>query len=290
MNKWIVILLIVCIICVVEWMREIHTFKMTHYHITSKKLSGLKGEKKIILLSDLHNCCYGNDNDKLLCAIERENPDFILVAGDMLVGKPGKSSEVAERFMIRLSKICDVYHANGNHEQRMKEFEDLYGDSFQKYDAVLKQAGIQCLSNEKVTLKWDDIPVNIWGLELPQQKYEKFQKQSLNIEELKKYLGDAESSSYNILIAHNPTFMDNYLKWGADLVTSGHLHGGVVRIPLVGGVISTQLFLFPKYSGEMKKVGNAVAVVSKGIGIHTIKIRLLNPAEVVVMHINGAEE
>ena len=92
------------------------------------------------------------------------------------------------------------------------------------------------------------------------------------------------------MIAHNPTFMDTYLKWGADLVTSGHLHGGVVRIPFVGGIISPQFVLFPKYSGEMKSVGEATAVVSKGIGIHTIKVRLLNPAEIVVMHINCAEE
>lgn len=290
MLKWIAIVLIFCLICVIEWMREIHTFKITHYHITSKKLKGLKRERKVILLSDLHNCCYGRNNDKLLSAIKSENPDYIFVAGDMLVGKPGEATKVAEDFMAQLPKICDTYHANGNHEQRMQEFEDLYGDVFFEYQSALKQAGVHCLSNEKITLEWEGIPVNVFGLELPQQKYKKFQKQFLSVEEVKDFLGDAESSSYNIVIAHNPTFMDTYLKWGADLVTSGHLHGGVVRIPFVGGVISTQLILFPKYSGEMKTVGEAAAVVSKGIGIHTIKVRLMNPAEVVVMHINSAEE
>lgn len=290
MIKWIGIALILCLICVIEWMREIHSFKMTHYHIASKKLKGLKRERKVILLSDLHNCCYGNNNDKLLDAIAKETPDYILVAGDMLVGKPDESTKIAEEFMSCLTKICDVYHANGNHEQRMKEFKNLYGDSFFDYQSTIEQAGVQCLSNTRVVLEWDGIPVNIFGLELPHQKYKKFQKQSLNVEEVKDYLGDVESPSYNIMIAHNPTFMDTYLKWGADLVASGHLHGGVVRIPFIGGLISTQFVLFPKYSGEMKKVGDAIAVVSKGIGIHTIKVRLLNPAEVVVMHINGMEE
>lgn len=290
MIKWIVALLVVCVLSVVEWMREIHTFKITHYYITSNKLTGLQRERKVILLSDLHNYCYGSNNDKLLSAIEKEKPDYILVAGDMLVGKPGESTKVAEDFMSQLPKICDTYHANGNHEQRMKEFENLYEDTFLKYYAVLEQAGVYLLSNEKISLEWDGIPVNILGLELPHQKYKKFQKQSLSVEEVKNYLGDAESKSYNIMIAHNPTFMDTYLEWGADLVTSGHLHGGVVRIPFIGGIISPQFILFPKYSGEMKKVGDATSVVSKGIGIHTIKIRLLNPAEMVVMHINGAEE
>lgn len=290
MIKWIGFGLLICVFCIIEWIREIHSFKMTHYHISSKKLNGLKKERKVIFLSDLHNYCYGNNNDKLLDAIEKEQPDYILVAGDMLVSRIDESTKVAEDFMIQLPKICDTYYANGNHEQRMKEQEDRYGDSFKHYQSILEQAGVHWLSNEKVSVKWDECMVNILGLELPQQKYKKFQKQSLDVEEVRQFLGDTDPTGYNVMIAHNPTFMDTYLKWGADLVVSGHLHGGVVRLPFVGGVISPQFDLFPKYSGEMKEVGEAVAVVSKGIGIHTIKVRLFNPAEVVVMHINGAEE
>lgn len=290
MIKWIGFGLLICVLGIVEWIREIHSFKMTHYHISSKKLNGLKKERKVVLLSDLHNYCYGNNNDKLLDAIEKEQPDYILVAGDMIVSRIDESTKVAEDFMIQLPKICDTYYANGNHEQRMKEQEDRYGDSFKHYQSILEKAGVHWLSNEKVSVKWDECMVNILGLELPQQKYKKFQKQSLDVGEVRQFLGDKDPTGYNLMIAHNPTFMDTYLKWGADLVVSGHLHGGVVRLPFVGGVISPQFDLFPKYSGEMKKVGEAVAVVSKGIGIHTIKVRLFNPAEVVVMHINGAEE
>lgn len=290
MVKWIVAAALICVLCIIEWMREIRTFKITHYYITSKKLKGIKTERKVILLSDLHNYCYGNNNNKLIAAIKKENPDCILVAGDMLVGKPNESTKVAKDFMVQLPAICDVYCANGNHEQRMKEFENLYGDTFFQYQSALEQAGVHYLSNEKISLAWEAVSVNILGLELPHQKYKKFQKQSLNVEEVKNCVGDAEASSYNIMIAHNPTFMDTYLNWGADLVVSGHLHGGVVRLPFIGGVISPQFILFPKYSGEMKKVGESTAIVSKGIGIHTIKVRLMNPAEVVVMHINSTEE
>ena len=289
MMKWIVLFVIVCVICIAEWMREIHTFHITHYHITSKKLKGLKKEQKVVFLSDLHNYNYGENNEKLIRAIADEKPDFILVSGDMLVGKPGESTAVAEEFMKHLPEICDVFHVNGNHEQRMKEFENLYGDSYKKYEEALIRSGVYYLTNEKVEVKLENIPVNIYGLELPHKKYKKFKRQTIEIEDLNCLLGEAEDDKYNIMMAHNPTFMDTYLKWGADLVVSGHLHGGVVRIPFVGGIISPQFKLFPKYSGEMKKVGDKTAVVSKGIGIHTIKVRLLNPAEVVVLHINGTE-
>ena len=140
----------------VDAIREIHSFKMTHYHISSKKLNGLKKERKVIFLSDLHNYCYGNNNDKLLDAIEKEQPDYILVAGDMLVSRIDESTKVAEDFMIQLPKICDTYYANGNHEQRMKEQEDRYGDSFKHYQSILEQAGVHWLSNEKVSVKWDE--------------------------------------------------------------------------------------------------------------------------------------
>ena len=92
------------------------------------------------------------------------------------------------------------------------------------------------------------------------------------------------------MIAHNPIFANSYLDWGADLVLSGHLHGGVVRLPGIGGIITPDFTLFPKFSGELTKVNDASVVVSKGIGIHTIKVRLFNPAEVVVMHISGTED
>lgn len=290
MLKWLVVFAIICVICIIEWMREIRSFKVTHYHVVSNKLNGLKKEYKIVFLSDLHNYSYGVNNAKLVSAIKEESPDIILVSGDMLIGKPGEPTTVAEMFMKQLPDICPVYHANGNHEQRMKENQDLYGDTFFQYEESLVQAGVYCLVNERKALDWDEVPVSVYGLELPHMKYKKFKKHLLQTEDIDVLLGNPKEEEYNILIAHNPTFMDTYLEWGADLVVSGHLHGGVVRLPLIGGVVSPQFKLFPKYSGEMKRVGDKTVVVSKGIGIHTIKIRLMNPAEVVVLHMKGVEE
>ena len=292
MIELIVAFIVLCILLVAEWMREIHSFRITRYHITSRKLDGLDRERKVILLSDLHNCQYGAGNEKLLQAIRDEKPDMILIAGDMLVGRPGISTRVAEEFVTELSKVADTYYGNGNHEQRMKEELEKYHDAYELYRDRLANVGVIFLENEKAVLQWDGIDVNIYGLEIPYERYSKFRKIPYDVKTMNGQIGIGDKRSYNILIAHNPAYMDTYLEWGADLTVSGHLHGGVVRLPGIGGVISTQFTLFPKYSGEMKKdiEKDATSVVSKGIGLHTIKVRLFNPAEVVVMHINGAEE
>ena len=290
MLKYIIVFLVICLLVFAEWMREIHTFKITKYQINSNKLRGIKRERKVVFLSDLHSCTYGKNNEKLLSSIRNEKPDYILVSGDMVVAKPGETTDVACAFLKELVEICDVYFANGNHEQRMKENTKLFGNTFAEFQKKLDEYGIKTLPNEKANLDWDNIPVEIYGLEMPTGKYKKFQRQTFTREEVEAFLGTPDSEKYNIMIAHNPLFAKSYLEWGADLVLSGHFHGGVVRLPWIGGIITPDFSLFPKFSGEMTKVGDATVVVSKGIGIHTIKVRLFNPAEVVVMHINGTED
>lgn len=290
MFKMFWLLLVVFVVIVfVECIREIFTFRITYYIIKSPKLKNIK-KRKIILLSDLHNCSYGKDNKKLLEAIEKESPDLILIAGDMLIGNKNISPEIAERFMVKLPEICDTYYANGNHEQRMKENEKRYGKVYHDYKKQLLDAGVIYLENESAKLQWEECHIAIHGLEIPSCAYEKFHKVSLPEKSIEKCLGKADTSTYNVMIAHNPIFMNDYINWGADLVVSGHLHGGVARIPGWRGVITPQGGLFPKYSGEMTKIGESTAVVSKGIGIHTIRIRFLNPAEVVVLHVGDSEE
>lgn len=287
MEKVFIVLGIVLLVCVIEWIREICTFKVTHYHIQSPKLSGLKRERKVVVLSDLHNNHYGKNNEKLLSAIRKEKPDLILVAGDMLIGKSTEPVEVARKFVAELPKICKTYYANGNHEQRMKERPEFYGNVYEEYKEVLEKCGVTFLENERITEVWDGREVEIGGLEIPLDYYQKWKKLSMLPDEVENCIGKSDASKYKILLAHNPAFADTYLKWGADLVLSGHLHGGVVRIPFMGGVITPQYRLFPKYSGEYTKVGDAAVVVSKGLGVHTIKVRFLNPAEIVVLQIGG---
>ena len=93
MGNVIIVLGIVLLTVLMESWRENHVFRTTYYNIQSSKLQKLKRKRKVVVLSDLHNQCYGKNNQKLLTAIRRENPDLILIAGDMLIGKEGQSQQ-----------------------------------------------------------------------------------------------------------------------------------------------------------------------------------------------------
>ena len=101
---------------------------------------------------------------------------------------------------------------------------------------------------------------------------------------------EKEAADYEILLAHNPVYFDAYKKWGADLVLSGHLHGGIIRLPGIGGLITPQAIPFPKYSGEMTTEGEQTIIVSRGLGTHTINLRFLNEAEMIVIHLRGEKD
>ena len=194
---------------------------------------------------------------------------------------------MAEAFVTQLTTICPVYYVNGNHEFRMKINPDIYGDAYETYKESLERAGVVFLENNSIELPCGKLSLKVSGLEIPKECYKKFKKTELLIEEITHRIGFAEPNKFHVLLAHNPIYAELYRAWGADLVLSGHLHGGVVRIPFVGGVISPQIRLFPKYSGEYKKVGNTSIVVSKGLGTHTMKVRFNNPAEIIVLHMKG---
>lgn len=271
------------LIILAEIVRELRSFIVTRYQIVSGKWSSAEGKCRIVFLSDLHNRVYGKNNDRLFHAIRRQKPDIILAGGDMLVGKNGYDYCPAADFMKRLPSICPVYCANGNHEQRMKERPGLYEQSYEEYKEELLAAGIQFLENESAEFLCKGVPVRVTGLEIPKDGYAKLRKKGPDAAAVKKCIGDCDENFYQILLAHNPSYMETYLKWGADLVLSGHFHGGVVRIPGFGGVISPGFRLFPGYSGGCYKKGEQTAVVSRGLGSHTIPVRLFNSAEVIVL-------
>lgn len=268
-----------------EIIRELKSFRVTGYHIFSEKWRGARNRCRMVFLSDLHNNVYGYRNNRLYEAVRRTKPDIILVGGDMLVGKNGHDYEKALDFLSRLPKLCPVYCANGNHEQRMKEHPEAYEQSYREYREALVRAGVRFLENESEEISVGGIPVRVTGLEIPETGYTRFGRQEIDEDTVRACVGECDKDYYQILLAHNPSYMEAYLSWGADLILSGHLHGGIVRIPGFRGVISPGLELFPKYSGGYYKKGRQTAVVSRGLGCHTFPIRLFNPAELVVLEL-----
>ena len=289
MIKIILIIVAVFIVyCLIEMIRELRDFRVTKYRICSQKLNGIKKEKKIIFLSDLHNRMYGEENERLLESIRNQHPDLILIGGDMLVRKDGNFYDKTVHFLAKLPGICPVYCANGNHEQKLKELPDKYEQSYEEYKKALTASGIHMLENASETVKLDEVPVKLSGLEIPLGAYARFGKKELSLKEITDRIGE-HGDDYQILLAHHPGYMKEYRAYGADLILGGHYHGCVVQLPGIGGVISTNFTLFPKYSGGIYPEGEQIAVVSRGLGTHSVPLRLWNWPELIVLELSGNE-
>lgn len=289
MIKIILIIVAVFIVyCLIEMIRELRDFRVTKYRICSQKLNGIKREKKIIFLSDLHNRMYGEENERLLESIRNQHPDLILIGGDMLVRKDGNFYDKTVHFLAKLPGICPVYCANGNHEQKLKELPDKYEQSYEEYKKALTASGIHMLENASETVKLEEVPVKLSGLEIPLGAYARFGRKELSLKEITDRIGE-HGDDYQILLAHHPGYMKEYLAYGADLILGGHYHGCLVQLPGIGGVISTNFTLFPKYSGGIYQEGEQTAVVSRGLGTHSVPLRLWNWPELIVLELSGNE-
>jgi len=271
-------ILLFIIICFVSMIVDTNRFVVKEYTVYSDKINA---EKNIVLLADLHNKQFGKKNSSLLQAIDDLKPDFILSAGDMLTATPGKDFEPAADFMEKIAEKYPVYYGMGNHEYRLKRYPETYGDMYAVYEARMIKAGCPMLEN--VTVKTDDISVT--GLAIDRKYYKRFKKMVMDKDYIPKVVGKADKEKVQILIAHNPEYFGNYAEWGADLVVSGHVHGGMMRLPFLGGVISPKCVLFPKYDGGEYKKGKTTMILSRGLGCHTIPVRVFNPGELICIHL-----
>ncbi len=179
-------------------------------------------------------------------------------------------------FCSSISSIAPVYLSLGNHEL---DLPDRVRDT---YLETLRSAGVTVLRNETACITGDGDKLYIAGADLHTSVYhsDDFQYGKLNSYEhgeLTKDLGVRKGCT--LLLAHNPLIFDAYAQWKADAVFSGHVHGGAVRLPFIGGVLSPERRFFPKYSKGRYVKNGTVMQVSAGLG----KLRFLNPPEICVV-------
>ena len=281
----VVITLLGIIIIVLLW---VMIYDSNRFVVRRLELSDRRITKPVraVVLADLHNKRYGKENSLLLAAIREQKPDMIWIAGDILTAHPGKTLEPALHLLGELAKEYPIYYGNGNHEQRLKLYPQTYGDMAERYGQALKEMGIEPLVNSHAAL--EDCGISVYGVEVARSYYKRFQRASMEKEYLQQVLGIPNNSRYTVLLAHNPEFFPTYAAWGADLTVSGHVHGGVARVPFWGkGVLAPSMKLFPKYDGGIFKEDKAVMLLSRGLGMHTIPVRLFNPGELWVVDLGS---
>lgn len=261
-------------------------FQIVTYTVKTDRLSGDWNDCRMVFLSDLHDNCFGSDNEMLIEAIEEINPCAVLIGGDMVVTKPWKKQDFSglESLLLRLGKQYPVFYANGNHESRMKREQDTYPGWYEAFLAVLRRTKTQYLSDAMVCIRQDQSELYLYGLDLDEQYYRKGNKKRPSKAYLNSKLKEANKEGFCLLMAHSPLYLKEYAEWGADLVLAGHFHGGTIRLPFLGGVMSPQLQFFSKYNGDMVTEQGVPMIISAGLGTHSVNIRLNNPAQLVVMH------
>lgn len=239
----------------------------------NKNLGSFDGER-IVVLSDLHGNRFGKKNTRLVERIGQCMANRIFVVGDMVV-KNGKGMGESLALMEQLVSRYLVYYAPGNHESKLEHKAE--------YINKLRQLGVVYLDNESVRIHKGKESIRLSGLNLPDECYGKvWSRQKPDCAQIYGLLGEADATDPQILLAHSPDYFPAYEKWGADLVISGHLHGGIFGLPW-GGALAPSLRIFPRYVRGLYRRGHSGMYVSRGLGLHHIKLRFFNLPELAVL-------
>lgn len=280
---WVFLLLLVFVFFARSFYRSNLSFQETNYTVTSPDIPNPFNGFTICQISDLHGHLFGDQGEKLLEAVQAGKPDIIVITGDLIsISVDQVKKEDQEKmgsFLKALGKIAQTFFIPGNHELGMEEV----SSHFYLRD-LLKEAGITDLSNRTLPLLRGGKRIYLSGLKEGPYFYRNSAVQTLPVHE---FLERGKEEDFHILLAHNPFYWSEYKTWGADLTLSGHVHGGGIRLPLIGGLFSPEVAFFPKYDLGCYEDSPYTMVVSAGLGNSGLPFRLFNPEELVFIHLES---
>lgn len=277
------ILFLVCVLCfeaLVGGAALFINYKMnqnvyfTEYEYESEKLPKAFDGYRIAVISDIHNSSYV---DKFIDQLDAAKPDLLLFAGDM-IQLPNKDLDNVIKIVESQSDKIPVYAIFGNHEASN-------GSKIREgFVNELSEAGARVLLNESVDIVKDKAKIQLIGIEDISDEF-------VNKEEIIRIRGKVQGMAddeydedlFRILLYHRADIYPELHDLPVDLVLSGHLHGGIVRLPFVGGVFGRGGTFFPKYTSGVYEEKNTTMIVSRGCDYNPEKPRIFNPPEVVMV-------
>ena len=293
MIKTIVLSFIaVLALVLLESFRERRSLRAEHYRFPVRQGKGMR----LLFLSDLHGCRFGKENRRLAEAAAALSPDAILLGGDMLKasGREKEAPDTKELLSLleRFRAICPVYYAPGNHESRYRR---CWPEAFEAFRQGLSRIGVRYLENACSPFRKNGTEVLIYGAELPKEYYLHLppgigRKHPMPADFLPETLGTISPSEYSILLLHTPLYPAEAAAWGADLVLSGHMHGGTVRFPDGTGLMTPQRQFLEKKCSGLHRYGKTLLLVNRGLGTHSVNLRLNDLPEISVIDLSGPEE
>ena len=267
----VLLFLIFILFCVGFFHWSNHSLQVQRFTFTSPRLPAGFDGCVIVQLSDLHGALFGEDNQDLLKVVAKERPDYIFLTGDLLDQYRATPHSYAASLGGALADIAPTYFVTGNHEWALPDVPGL--------KRALEVAGVQVLTNEYTVLARDGDNAVLAGIDDPNGYAD--QKTP---EEVAEEVRAAFDAPFWMLLAHrNNYFEDAYCRLGADLVISGHGHGGLVRLPFTDGLVSVERTFFPSYTAGFYQAGGADLFVSRGLGNSGRTFRLFNRPQVAVL-------
>lgn len=268
----IVVLIAIAVIIIIENKR----YDITKLSVKLERLPDSFNGAKIVHLSDTHYKNADGYDRKLLSYVSELKPDYIFFTGD-LITRSEISLKCHSEFIKYLSEIAPIYFVYGNHE--LDTDEEIKND--------ISNLNLTLLDNKTVRLYRGNDCISVTGYTVPRDTYKDYEHNSyknlkrITDEDIKSAVGYS-SDSVNILLTHSPKFFAEYQKWGADLVFSGHTHGGIVRLN-GKGLLSPERKFKPEYAGGVFKKNNTIMIVTRGLG----KFRLFNHKEVILCELTN---
>ncbi len=234
---------------------------------------------RIALVSDLHNDEFGENNQTLLDALRESEPDLIAITGDIIDSRR-TNAEIALRFAAEAVMIAPCYYVSGNHESRIEEYPE--------FRDALTELGVTVLENERATLSRNGETVTLIGLTDLGFLY-KGDAKVISEMVVSGQIGElvTDNDGYTIMLTHRPAFFEIYAEHGIDLSLCGHIHGGQIRLPLIGGLAGGESFLLPEYDAGLYTDGDSSMIVSRGLGNSLFPFRVNNRPEVVLIELKS---
>ena len=231
---------------------------------------------RLVVLRDLHGGEFGPGNDELFAAVAEAVPDYIVYLGDLEDRCRGPREGYAESVARGLSGIAPLYYVTGNHEWAIGDVPEL--------KERLETHGARVLDNEFVTLERNGDTVVLAGIDDPNGYADQKTPEQVAAE-----VYAAQGAPFWILLAHrNNAFAERYSLLGADLVLSGHGHGGIIRLPFTDGLLSVDRTFFPSYTAGFYEENGSALFVTRGLGNSGPMFRLFNRPEVAVVTLRSS--
>lgn len=224
---------------------------------------------RIVELADLHGRVFGRGSRRLLAAVRRAEPDLICIDGDLF-------DEYTDLAMLPpllrgLCAIAPVYYVTGNHEWRVPGLRGIL--------AQMRACGVTVLQDDWRVLRRGEDALIVAGTDDPCGPAERKTPAEL-IADIRAEAGEA---AFLLLLTHRNDQLPQWSALGVQAVLAGHCHGGVVRLPFVGGLFGTDRRLFPAWDAGLYRQGETALYVSRGLGYTNVHFRLFNRPEVAVI-------